>query len=703
MYILDRRLSVTGTGTIYGFGPYRLDREQRLLLRGDEPVPLAPKAVLILCLLVENHGRLLERTEIMQRVWPDAFVEEGNLTVHIFALRKMLAEGLGEAPAIQTVPKRGYRFVAEVQEICAQAAGVMAPAPAHSRAPLRKLPALAGLSLAAAVALWAVLPPAFPKVSRVDQLTRFGLAESLASDGARLFAGQKKGGMHSIVEIPADGGEPKPFPLPFANARLLDVSPVRQEMLVAAYERAGDPLFVWIVPIGDGKRRQLGRIQASSARWSPDGARIAYAFESGLFVVARDGSGVRKIAEPGGTVDAWSPDGQTIRFTRTNQATGGQSMWEVQADGSGLRPLLPGRQMANARWGEGQCCGKWSPDGRYFFFREAIGSTSALWTVPERHALRSGAPARLYAASFAVSDAAITPDGKRLLLLGLNETHEVVRFDRGLSQWVPIAVDPTAIDVHWSRDGQSISYVSAPEHSLWVARADGSARLRLTTPPVQAFAHWWSPDGRLLAFHLLAPGKPGKIGVVAATGGKPEILFAGAPTGEDCPSWSADASHLFFERYWLDQDGNTTANAMCEIDLKAGQVTQLPGTGNLGPPAVSPDGRYIAAQAADFHSLMLYDFQSGKWTGIAHGGFIHNPEWTRDSRSIVFQDPAGGEEQPVYQVSLPDLAVKKIAGRRQFLRADVSRFSLSGLTPAGDPVATVIHGNSDIYALSLAR
>lgn len=694
---------MTGAGTIYGFGPYRLDLEQRLLLRGGEPVPLAPKAVLILCLLVENHGRLVERAEVMQRVWPDAFVEEGNLTVHIFALRKTLAEGLGEVPVIQTVPKRGYRFVAEVQEITAKPDGSQAPRSASPRTPLRKFPALIGLSLAAAVALWAVLPQPFPKVSHVDQLTRFGLAESLASDGVRLFAGQKKGGRSSIVEIPAEGGEPQPLPLPFANARLLDVSPVRKEMLVAAFERPGDPLFVWIVPLSGGKPRQLGRVQSASARWSPDGSRIAYHFEAALFVVSPDGSGVRKIAEPGGSVDAWSPDSQTIRFTRINQATGGASIWEVRADGSGLRPVLPGRQMANARWGEGQCCGKWSPDGRYFFFREAIGSNSSLWTLPEHHqlALRSGAPTKLYASAFAISDSAMMLDGKRLLLLGLNETHELVRFDRSLDQWVPIAVDPTAVDAHWSADGQWISYLSSPEHSLWAMRADGSARLRLTAPPIQAFAHWWSPDGRQLAFHLLAPGRPGKIALVPATGGKPEVLFADAPTGEDCPSWSSDASHLFFERYWLDKDGNTTANAMCEIDLKTGQVTQLPGTGNLGPPAVSPDGRYIAAQSGDFHSLMLYDFQSGKWAGIAHGGFIHNPQWTRDGRSIVFQDPAGGEEQPVYQVSLSGLAVKQLAGRRQFLRADVSRFSLTGLTPAGDPVATVIHSNSDIYALSL--
>ena len=92
------------------FGPYHLDGEQQVLLRDGKPVALSPKAIMILSILVENHGKLVEREELMRHVWPDAFVEDGNLTVNVFALRKVLAEGLNGVSPIETIPKRGYRL-----------------------------------------------------------------------------------------------------------------------------------------------------------------------------------------------------------------------------------------------------------------------------------------------------------------------------------------------------------------------------------------------------------------------------------------------------------------------------------------------------------------------------------------------------------------------------------------------------------------
>jgi DNA-binding winged helix-turn-helix (wHTH) protein/TolB-like protein/Tfp pilus assembly protein PilF len=89
---------------------------QRLLLRRGKPVPLAPKAVETLLLLVENSGRLVDKEELMKRVWPDTFVEEGNLTTNIHLLRKVLGKGSKGQEYIETIPRRGYRFTAEVKE-----------------------------------------------------------------------------------------------------------------------------------------------------------------------------------------------------------------------------------------------------------------------------------------------------------------------------------------------------------------------------------------------------------------------------------------------------------------------------------------------------------------------------------------------------------------------------------------------------------
>jgi len=100
----------------YAFGPFRLAPEERLLLRDGRPVPLAPKVTETLLLLIQNAGHLVDKDELMKRVWPDAFVEEGNLTKNIFLLRKVLGQWNGGLEYIETVPKRGYRFVASVNQ-----------------------------------------------------------------------------------------------------------------------------------------------------------------------------------------------------------------------------------------------------------------------------------------------------------------------------------------------------------------------------------------------------------------------------------------------------------------------------------------------------------------------------------------------------------------------------------------------------------
>src|SRR5215470_14173364 len=100
------------TGHVYQFGPYRLDPRERTLLRGNEAVTLPPKAFDTLVLMVRNGGRLMEKDELIRTLWPDSFVEDGSLSNNIFVLRK----ALGEDPRyIETVPKRGYRFVGAVQ------------------------------------------------------------------------------------------------------------------------------------------------------------------------------------------------------------------------------------------------------------------------------------------------------------------------------------------------------------------------------------------------------------------------------------------------------------------------------------------------------------------------------------------------------------------------------------------------------------
>src|SRR5829696_1700795 len=102
---------------IYAFDSFRVDARERQLSRNRQPLPLPPKVFDVLLVLVENNGRIVGKDELMKKVWSDTFVEEANLTVNISALRKVLNEDSHRPQFIETIPKRGYRFIAPVTNV----------------------------------------------------------------------------------------------------------------------------------------------------------------------------------------------------------------------------------------------------------------------------------------------------------------------------------------------------------------------------------------------------------------------------------------------------------------------------------------------------------------------------------------------------------------------------------------------------------
>jgi DNA-binding winged helix-turn-helix (wHTH) protein/TolB-like protein/Tfp pilus assembly protein PilF len=119
----EKHVRIIGEETrFYDFGPFRVDASERLLLRNGAPIPLTPKVFDLLLLLMRNLGNVLSKDEIMSKLWPDTIVEENNLTVNMSALRKALNDDSSQPQYIETIPRRGYRFMAEVREVNAGAA-----------------------------------------------------------------------------------------------------------------------------------------------------------------------------------------------------------------------------------------------------------------------------------------------------------------------------------------------------------------------------------------------------------------------------------------------------------------------------------------------------------------------------------------------------------------------------------------------------
>jgi TolB-like protein/Flp pilus assembly protein TadD len=179
----------------YTFGSFRLVPAEKQLVRGGEVVPLAPKAFDTLLLLVENQGRLVEKDVFMRRVWPDSFVEEVALAHGISQLRKALREGSEESNFIETVPKRGYRFIAPVKVTAGEAAqsppGVtlaVLPFENLSADPEREYLA-DGLTEEVIAALGQVHPEQLRVIGRTSMMAYKRTTKSLAEIGGELGAG----------------------------------------------------------------------------------------------------------------------------------------------------------------------------------------------------------------------------------------------------------------------------------------------------------------------------------------------------------------------------------------------------------------------------------------------------------------------------------------------------------------------------------
>src|SRR5688500_8753204 len=102
---------------LYEFGEFRLDPEERILTQDGKPISITPKVFDLLTVLIKNRGRVIEKDELMAAIWKDSFVEDSNLAFNIRQLRKALDDDARQPSFIETVPKRGYRFIAEVEEI----------------------------------------------------------------------------------------------------------------------------------------------------------------------------------------------------------------------------------------------------------------------------------------------------------------------------------------------------------------------------------------------------------------------------------------------------------------------------------------------------------------------------------------------------------------------------------------------------------
>ena len=701
------------------FGEFTFFPDRLELRRDGVPLRLQQQPLRVLAALVRQPGDLVTREHIRREVWGDGV----HLDFHdsLNHSMKYLRDALGDDPAkpryIETVPRRGYRFIAQVTTIAAPKASVSAAEPelaavaGHAKGKRAWL--TGGLVLLIATAAFlsiASMPRRAPRVVSVEQVTHLGLVGAVLTDGDSIYVQRDQGGGYQILRGPATGnGELTPIRTPFGNAMLLDISRDKKELLIAAFEHWGDPALLFRLPLATGTPERLGSIVSYSAKWSADGTHLAFRGWPGdvagleaVYVASATGESPRKVFDQAADVNSWSPDGRTIYVSTMDAVNGGQMMWQVATDGSGARPMASTSEGRSAVWGEGICCGTWTRDGNNLLFFKSHYPTTGVWAMPRRgigpvqeHATE------VYAAGFRMSSPpAVAPDRDRIYVVGWNENREVMRFDPARGEFAAFPLGSQAGTARWSPDGQWIVYSRSPDMSLWKLRADGSGPRQLVGAPFQAFGAAWSPDGRRLAVHVLQRGKPGKIAIVPADGGVPKILLANERSVEDSAWWSPDGRSLYIGRIMLDAAGGGE-QAVWKIDVSTEHSEKLAGTQDMDSPVLSPDGRWIAAQSEDSRRLILYDVSAHTTRDLATGVYISAPQWTRDSSALVYQDVRVSEEQPIFRVNVRTGRSIRIASSRSFSGPAVSQFRLVALDPHDLPVAVAIRRNADVYALNL--
>jgi Tol biopolymer transport system component len=259
--------------------------------------------------------------------------------------------------------------------------------------------------------------------------------------------------------------------------------------------------------------------------------------------------------------------------------------------------------------------------------------------------------------------------------------------------FVPFLAGTSAEGLDFSRDGNWVTYVSYPETTLWRSTLDGSQRLQLTTPPMQANLPRWSPDGKRIAFMSYLPGETQQISIVRADGGRPEQLTNGDNSSYD-PTWSADGRSLAFGRT---RPQTSTKLNIEVLNLRTRQLSVLPASDGLWSPRWSPDGRYIAALSTDTRTLLLFDLGSQKWTELAKADFGY-PSWSRDSKYIYFDTL--GRDAAFFRLRIRDRNMERIVSLTGLPRKMGALGPWAGLGPDDSPVVTRDAGFDEIYALN---
>ncbi|MEO6391083.1 MAG: winged helix-turn-helix domain-containing protein [Pyrinomonadaceae bacterium] len=641
---------------VYRFGPFTLDTAERALLNDGAAQQLTPKAFDTLLALVENGGRLMSKDALLDAIWPDTFVEEKTLAQNIFTLRKVLGAGPEDQPYIETVPKSGYRFRAQVTRVdrpnsvpvvrepqtvleypatVTHSATVLAAAPeptsTHWLSRKRVMVALILLMAVGSTAflVYRFLPRAKPLSATAFQkftiarLTNGGNVKSLglSPDGKFVAYAAERKGQQSLFVRQVDAGAALEI-VPAAAVTYRGITFSRNGAWV--YYVTGEPgwplgALYQVEQLGGTPRRVLpGRVD-SRIEFSPDGKQFAFVRwtspkMTALMIANADGTGERQVAErehrDGFATDgpAWSPDGKTIAVA-TSSYTGEEKyagLLAVDVADGATHPLAPG---------------KWNWIGQLTWLQDGSGLVMTAWDSASEVmsdqvwllAFPGGEMRRVTNDINGYYGAGANANGS---LIAAAQTTPFVNF------WVAPNGDWTQakkitdglgdlfterLGLSWMPDGRIVySSWKSGNPDLWTMNADGSNQHQLTAVAGSDLQPAVTPDGRQIVFVSTRNGRR-QLWRMNADGTDAALLSD--VTGVRMPAISPDGQWVIYVA------GAGDNPVLWRIPIAGGAPIQLNVEASYYP-AIAPDGKSIAFLLPDLKTgqgkLTLIAFTDGK-------------------------------------------------------------------------------------------
>jgi len=725
------------------FGLYEVNLESREIWKSGHRVRLQDLPFRILAALLTKPGQVVTHSELQLQIWgADTNIDfERALAVAIQKIREALSDSAENPRFVETLARRGYRFIAPISVVDSDADSIRLESDAEqaaspsdqgslpnpktntdgdgpsASATSRRQPSWNRreilLALASALLLCAVGVlswqgyQADPTPLRIEVLTHDSPVAAgppgmenlltLATDGQRIFTSSTIAGRSQLAAIDISTGEVQTLSIPSTlnSARVADISRDRSHLLLRSQLSFQSEQPIWIVPTAGGSALRVGGVQAQDATWMPDGTSIVVASGMEIKQISLDGATITSLAKLPGRAFwlRWSPDGSLLRFTLMDPLMHTSSLWELKRGSKTARPMLK-----NSISKTMDCCGNWTADGTAYIF-QAIDSTSNLWEL--KSSGRGLSLTQLTNGPLSYSSPIAARSGHRIFFYGADPPAGVQRYlnkQLGFRPEGTFLADGNRID--YSRDHKWVAWTDFSGR-LWRARsADGSDKIQLTPSDFEVFSAQWSPAGSKLAIMARRTGEKWGIYIIGSDGGRPELMMQDNRNIAD-PSWSADGWELAFGREPDSMGKDSGPSAIEVFNLHTQQRRTIPHSEGLFSPRWSPDGKWIAALSLAQNKVMLFDVANQRWRELASTSAA-DPVWSSDSKDILvhaFQ----AQNQPIIRISVPDGQMKEVANSADFHFGKPEDYFFGGLTPEGSPLVRPRVGTGNLFTMDLDR